>query len=121
VYLPQNVPIFFLSKWANYSPILEKKNGKILGKIQNFPMIFPRVYILHCITRIVKEPYTKHFFSNILYPSSTKNSQLFPWYKRMQKATLLILVERNIDLIVEIYLLLVGSVKYSGLMLVIPS
>jgi len=31
---------FFLLKWANNLPIL-RKNGNILGKIQNVPMIFP--------------------------------------------------------------------------------
>jgi len=28
---------FFFSKWANYSPILRKKMGKIWGKYKNFP------------------------------------------------------------------------------------
>jgi len=42
LYVSQKCPIFF-SKWANYSPILRKKNGKILGNIQNFLVISPSV------------------------------------------------------------------------------
>jgi len=62
----------FLSKWVNncrenldfspkcpFFPTIEKKNGKMLGKIQNVPMIVPSVeeqngsvcifvFVLHC-------------------------------------------------------------------------
>jgi len=62
LYFSKKNPILF-SKWANYGKKMGtfwEKDGKISGKVQNFPMIFP----VHACGKLSTNPKANHKIIN---------------------------------------------------------